>query len=149
MYKSWIWLLIGIMLTVLPAFAAEQAGIVKVAKGVVTIERDGQKAAVAAGVPVFAGDRITTGADGSVGIALRDDTLLSAGPKSVLHLDSFIYNATTHAGAIDSSLKRGTLAVVSGKIAKQPSNTVQFRTPASIVGVRGTEFLIEVPGKED
>jgi len=147
MHKSW--LLIVALLMALPAFAAEQAGIVKVAKGVVTIERNGQKTAAAAGAPVFAGDRIMTGADSSVGITLRDDTLLSAGPKSALHLDSFTYNTTTHAGTIDSSLKRGTLAVVSGKIAKQPSNTVQFRTPASIVGVRGTEFLIEVPGKED
>lgn len=147
MYKRW--LLIGALLIALPAFAAEQAGIIKVAKGMVTIERGGQKLAAVAGTPVFAGDLITTGTDSSVGITLRDDTLLSAGPKSVLALDSFAFDTTTHAGTINGSLKRGTLAVVSGKIAKQLSNTVQFRTPATIIGVRGTEFIIETQGKED
>ena len=147
MYKRW--LLIGVLLIALPVCAAEQAGIVKVAKGVVTIERGGQKLAAVAGTPVFAGDSITTGTESSVGIALRDDTLLSAGPKSVLALDSFAFDTTTHAGSINGSLKRGTLAVVSGKIAKQSSNTVQFRTPATIIGVRGTEFIIEAQNKED
>jgi hypothetical protein len=147
MYKRW--LLIGVLLIALPAFAAEQAGIIKVAKGMVSIERGGQKLAAVAGTPVFAGDRITTGADSSVGITLRDDTRLSAGPKSVLALDGFAFDTTTHAGSINGSLKRGTLSVVSGKIAKQSSNNVQFRTPATIIGVRGTEFVIEAQGKED
>ncbi len=113
------------------------------------VERGGQKLAAVAGSPVFAGDRIITGADSSVGITLRDDTLLSTGPKSVLALDSFAFDTTTHAGVINGSLKRGTLAVVSGKIAKQSSNTVQFRTPATIIGVRGTEFMIEAQDRED
>ena len=147
MYKRW--LLIGVLLIALPAFAAEQAGIIKIAKGTVTIERGGQKLAAVAGTPVFAGDRIITGTDSSVGITLRDDTLLSAGPKSVLALDRFAFDTTTHAGSISGSLTRGTLSVVSGKIAKQSSNNVQFRTPATIIGVRGTEFVIEAQGKED
>lgn len=147
MYKRW--LLIGVLLIALPVFAAEQAGIIKVAKGTVSIERGGQKLAAVTGTPVFAGDRIITGTDSSVGITLRDDTLLSAGPKSVLTLDSFAFDTTTHAGSINGSLTRGTLAVVSGKIAKQSSNNVRFRTPATIIGVRGTEFIIEAQDKED
>lgn len=147
MYKRW--LLIGVLLIALPAFAAEQAGIIKIARGTVTIERGGQKLTAVAGTPVFAGDRIITGTDSAVGITLRDDTLLSAGPKSVLALDSFAFDTTTHAGTINGSLTRGTLAVVSGKIAKQSSNSVQFRTPATIIGVRGTEFMIEAQSKED
>jgi hypothetical protein len=147
MYKRW--LLIGLLLIALPAFAADQAGIIKIAKGMVSIERGGQKLAAVAGTTVFVGDRIITGTDSSVGITLRDDTLLSAGPKSVLVLDRFAFDTTTHAGSIHGSLTRGTLSVVSGKIAKQSSNNVQFRTPATIIGVRGTEFVIEAQGKED
>jgi hypothetical protein len=139
----------AILLIALPLEAAEQAGVVKVSKGTVAIERGGQKAAVAVGTPVFGGDRVTTGADGSVGITLRDNTLLSAGPKSTLNLDRFTFNATTHAGAINASLKRGSLAVVSGKIAKQSPGAVQFRTPSTILGVRGTEFVIEVQNGEE
>jgi hypothetical protein len=66
MYKRW--LLIGALLIALPVFAAEQAGIIKIAKGTVTIERGGQKLAAVAGTPVFAGDRIITGTDSTVGL---------------------------------------------------------------------------------
>ena len=47
-------------------------------------------------------------------------------------------------------VRRGTLAVVSGRIAKQTPETVEFHTPTSVLGVRGTEFVIEVEGgRED
>ena len=145
-----LWLLVPVLLVALSAWAADEAGVIKITKGAVGIERNGQRIATAAGIPVFAGDRIVTGADGSVGITLRDNTLLSAGPKSTLVLNRFVYNSTTYAGAVDASLNRGTLAVVSGKIAKNSPGSVQFRTPSAILGARGTEFVIDAgPGKED
>lgn len=150
MYKTYKLFLLGAaFLIALPAIAAEQAGAIKVAKGTVNIERGGQRLVAALGAPVFTGDRITTGSDGSVGITLRDNTLLSAGPKSTLNLDRFTFDSTTHAGALNASLKRGTLAVISGKIAKQSPNAMQFRTPATILGVRSTEFVISVQSEED
>lgn len=125
------------------AGAAQPAGIVKIANGSVTIERSGEKQQAAAGARVEVGDRIVTGADGAVGITLRDNTLLSAGPQSVLVVEKFVFNSTTHAGEIDASVKRGTLAVISGKIARQSPETVRFRTPNAILGVRGTAFIVD------
>jgi len=126
-----------------PGFAAQPAGVIKVAKGTVAIERAAAKHAAAPGLPVEAGDRIVTGRDGSVGITLRDNTLLSAGPNSTVVLDKFAFDSTTHAGTIDASVKRGTLSVVSGKIAKQSPESVKFRTPTAILGVRGTSFVVD------
>lgn len=127
----------------------EPAGTIKVTKGSVNIERGEQKIAAVAGGTVFAADKVITGGDGSVGITLRDNTLLSAGHNSTLLLDKFAFDPSTHAGTIDATLKRGTLAVVSGKIAKQSPDSVRFRTPTTTLGVRGTEFVIEVgPGKD-
>jgi hypothetical protein len=144
-----IMLLVAGLAAALPAAAAEDAGVVKTAKGSVTIQRGSEKIAASPGAKVAAADRIATGADGSVGIILRDNTLLSAGPNSTLVLERFAFDSTTHAGTIDASVKRGTLAVVSGKIAKQSPGAVQFRTPNAILGVRGTEFLIDAgPGEE-
>ena len=40
--------------------------------------------------------------------------------------------------------KRGTLAVISGKLSKQSPKAVKFSTPSTVLGVRGTEFVIEV-----
>ena len=131
-----------------PAFAGEDAGMVKTSKGQVGIERVGQWIPAPVGTPVLVADRIKTGADGAVGVTLRDNTLLSAGANSTLVVNRFAFNSTTHAGAVDATLKRGTLAVVSGKIAKASPENVSYKTPTVSLGVRGTEFIIETSEQE-
>lgn len=137
------YLFIGLAAAANTVWAANEAGTVKTVKGSVAIERSGQKQAVVVGAHVLAADRIVTGADGAVGITLRDNTMLSAGPNSTLDLNKFAFDATTHAGTLDASVKRGTLAVISGKIAKASPANVRFSTPTVTLGVRGTEFIIE------
>ncbi len=144
-----LWLTALMLMIALSAFAADDAGMIKTLKGSVGIERSGQTISAAVGMHVFTGDLVITGTDGAVGITLRDNTLLSAGPKSTLVLNRFAYNSSTNNGVIDASVKRGTLAVVSGKIAKNSPDSVQFRTAAAILGTRGTEFVVDVgSGKE-
>ena len=87
-------------------------------------------------------DVVKTGADGSVGITMTDNSLLSAGPNSVLSLDRYEFDSTTNQGRFDASLRSGTLAVVSGRIAKQSPDAMTVRTPSAILGVRGTEFVV-------
>lgn len=130
-------------LTVQMAFAAEEAGVVKTSKGTVAIERSGEKLGAPVGTHLFSSDRIVTGADGSLGITLRDNTMLSAGPNSTVDLNKFAFNPTTHAGAIDATVKRGTLSVISGKIAKASPEAVSFTAPGMTLGVRGTSFIID------
>lgn len=128
----------------------EAAGMVKNSKGEVGIERGGTRIPGVVGTPVFAADKVRTGADGSVGVTLRDNTLLSAGPNSLFVLDKFAFDSTTNAGAISVNVRKGTLAVATGKIARETPESVDFRTPTSVIGVRGTEFVIEAgSGNED
>jgi hypothetical protein len=89
-------------------------------------------------------DVLRTGADGSVGVTMRDNSLLSAGPNSILSLQRFEFDATTNQGRFDAQLRRGTLAVVSGRIAKTAPSAMTVRTPSAILGVRGTEFVVSV-----
>jgi len=124
------------------AIGAQEAGHIKVSRGAVQIERAGQKAPATVGATVQTGDVVTTGADASVGITFLDNSLLSAGPNSVLAIDRFAFDSTTHQGAFESSLRKGTLAVVSGKLAKQSPEAMKVKTPAAVLGVRGTEFLV-------
>lgn len=121
---------------------AQEAGHIKVSRGAVQIERAGQTAPATVGAAVQTGDVVTTGTDGSVGITFLDNSLLSAGPNSVLAIDRFAFDSTTHQGAFESSLRKGTLAVVSGKLAKQSPEAMKVKTPAAVLGVRGTEFLV-------
>ncbi len=131
------------------AGAGDVAGMVKVAKGTVSIERDGKRLAAGVGTPVEVADRLRTGADGSVGVTLRDNTLLSAGPNSLVIIDKFAFDNTTQGGKLSVGIRRGTLSVASGKIAKKTPESVDFHTPTSVLGVRGTEFVVEVTGDRD
>ena len=123
---------------------AEDVGQIKVAKGAVHVERDGKRLPAAVGMAVRQSDTLITGADGSAGVTFSDNSLLSTGPNSVLIVDKYTFNTTTHAGEFDASLKKGTLAVVSGKIVKQSPGAMRVRTPAAIMGVRGTDFVVQV-----
>lgn len=123
---------------------AADIGQIKVTKGTVTIERAGQSIAAAVGTRLQTSDVVRTGADGSVGITMSDNSLLSAGPNSALALDRFEFDSTTNEGHFDASLRSGTLAVVSGKLAKQSPEAMTVRTPTTILGVRGTEFVVRV-----
>lgn len=137
-------LCLGALLTLSfsPAMAQE-AGLIKTSKGSATLERAGEKMPVSVGSKVMVNDRVLTGADGAVGIMLRDNTMLSAGPNSTLQMNKFAFNTTTNIGTIDASVKRGTVAVISGKIAKASPENVSFSTPTMTLGVRGTEFIID------
>jgi hypothetical protein len=129
-------------LAIAGAAAADDAGRVKVLKGAVTIERAGQSLPATVGMRLQEGDVIKTGRDGSAGVTFNDDSLLSIGPDSALAIDRFAFDSTTHAGRFDASLRQGTLSAVSGKIAKQSPEAMKVRTPSTILGVRGTEFVV-------
>jgi hypothetical protein len=128
---------------------AAPAGQVKTSSGPVTIERAGRSIAAPVGTGVEVGDRIRTGAGGAVGITLRDNSLLSLGPRSVLTIDRFAFDPTTQQGEQQATIRQGTLAVVSGKLAKESPASVEYHTPSAILGVRGTEFAVEVDGIDE
>ena len=127
----------------LPAWAVD-VGEIKVAKGVAHVERGTQRLPVKLGMPIQQADKVITGANATVGITFTDNSLLSIGPNSALAIDKYVFDSTTHAGQFDSTLSKGSLAVVSGKIVKQSPEAMRVRTPSAIMGVRGTEFAVRV-----
>lgn len=139
---DWLRLAPALLWAIAATAAAADIGQIKVAQGQVMVERSGQALAGQVGLRLEAQDRVTTGTDGSVGIMMRDDSLLSLGPNSILSLERFEFDAATREGHFDSLLQRGTLAVVSGRIAKQSPPSMTVRTPAAVLGVRGTEFVL-------
>jgi hypothetical protein len=130
-------------LTAAPLLASDIAQI-KTMSGTVLVERGSQRMLATEGMRLQQADVIRTGIDGSVGITFVDNTMMSAGPNSSLALDQFSFNSTTHEGKLDASLRSGTLSVISGKIAKQSPEAMKVRTPAAILGARGTEFFVQV-----
>jgi len=145
--KKHAWIVAAAVAMSLPAFAAD-VGLVKVSKGSVQIERNGAKIAAPVGASVMASDVIMTGADGSAGITFTDNSLVSVGPNSVFAIDKYSFDSTTHAGEFEGNLKQGRLSAISGKMVKQSPESMKIRTPSAIMGVRGTEFVVQVDEKK-
>ena len=96
------------------------------------------------GTALQTADVVVTGADGSAGITFTDNSLVSVGPNSVFAIDKYRFDTTTHAGEFEGNLRQGRLAAVSGKMVKQSPESMKIRTPSAIMGVRGTEFVVQV-----
>jgi hypothetical protein len=136
-------LLRGLLSAVLAGAAgAAEIGQIKVSRGAVSVERAGKTLPGVVGLRLHNADVLKTGADASVGITLRDNSLLSAGPNSIVALDGFDFDAATSEGRLDAELRSGTLAVISGRIARQSPQSMTVRTPTALLGVRGTDFVV-------
>ena len=126
-----------------PAAAEGPIGQIKTQTGQVTVERGGRAQAAAIGQHVYQSDVIVTAPGGAVGITFADNSMMTLGPASRLALNQFRFDTTTHEGIFDSSLQKGTLAVKSGQIVRQTPEAMHIRTPAALLGVRGTEFVVD------
>ena len=140
-------LVFGAFLTAPAARADDPIGQVKTESGTVTVERHGVSQPIYIGDHVYQSDAVVTASGATVGITFADNSMMSLGPDSRLALDQFRFDTTTHEGVFDSSLQKGTLAVKSGQIVKQTPETMHIRTPAALLGVRGTEFVVRAEGK--
>jgi hypothetical protein len=121
---------------------ANAAGRIKIASGSVFIVRGGQTIPAQAGQVVFEADTLRTGADGKLGLTLKDDTRLSLGPSSEIRLDKFAYAPAEGRLGFVLNVVKGVAAYVSGRIAKLAPDAVRLETPAAIVGVRGTTVVL-------
>lgn len=125
--------------------AAAQIARVKQSVGTAAIERGSARLSAAPGLQLVAGDRLVTGKDGRISVTFVDNTRFAIGPNSDVAVSQFDYDRTRQRGAFVTQVNRGSLAVVSGRIAKSGRDAMKVRTPNSLLGVRGTRFIIEVP----
>jgi len=119
---------------------------VKTVAGQVVIQRSGQRLPANIGDPLFEKDVVETGPDGGIGITFVDNTVFSAGPNSQLALDEFQFDSNNFRGSLLADIRQGTLAVVSGDIARSSPGAMKIRTPTAVLGVRGTTFAVQVYG---
>jgi hypothetical protein len=138
--------LLLVLLAASPALAQTPvpAGRVKLVTGSAFVVHEGRQIPAIVGTPVYAADSLATGADGRVGLTLRDDTRLSIGPQTTIEISRFVYAQSDSQFAFVLKVLRGAVAYVSGRIAKLSPDAVRLETPSAIVGVRGTRLLIQV-----
>ena len=124
--------------------AQETIGIVRNSAGAATITREGEIRPATSGTKLLVGDTLTTGADGSLGVILRDNSTLSIGPGSTLVIRNFLFSPAEGKLGLLVRLSRGTMAYLSGLIGKLAPESARFETPVATIGIRGTRFAIAV-----
>ena len=90
---------------------------------------------------VFVDERIQTVKKANAQIRFIDDTDLYLGPSSEVLLDSFIFDPNQNTGEFVAELGLGVFRFVTGEM---PADSVSVLTPVATIGVRGTDFLVEV-----
>lgn len=119
-------------------------GYVMKVQGEAFVTVDGKMQPATIGMPLQIGSSLKTGPDGSMGVTLEDDTVMSFGPNSELTVDAFLFEPAQGELKLSATISRGTLNFISGVIAKLKPEAVEINTPSGTIGVRGTHFLVKV-----
>ncbi len=95
------------------------------------------------GEDIFKDQWIKSGADGAADLRFLDRSRLTVGPKTEIVLDKFVYDPDTNSNQGTVELVRGVLRFTSASL----DRGVTFKTPAAIIGIRGTTIDILVSGQ--
>jgi hypothetical protein len=139
-----VWMVFVSAMTLGQTVWAEAIGQIKTLSGDVAIVRNTVKSPAKAGDLLEKADTLITGADGRVGLTFIDNSRFSLGPNSQIALEKFTFNPTTQEGEFLTKIERGTMAVISGHIARSAQDAMKVQTRTTILGVRGTSFLVQV-----
>ncbi|MFI3135514.1 MAG: FecR domain-containing protein [Methylococcaceae bacterium] len=133
------------LLSASPAHSDDTSiGYVKTSTPNAFLVTDGKTEPAVVGSAIHVGCIIKTDANGTLGLTLKDNTVLSFGADTEFEITQFLYQPTDAQLKLDMTLLKGTLHYISGVIAKLKPTAVQLNTPAGIIGARGTHFVVKV-----
>lgn len=135
---------IGLIALMVATPAMAEIARVKTSSGAAFVQRGEQRLKPAPGLQLNARDSLVTGKDGRIAVTFVDNTRFAVGPNSDVAVSEFQYDRTRQKGSMVTQVNRGSLAVVSGKIAKSGKDAMKVRTPNTLLGVRGTKFIVDV-----
>ena len=118
-------------------------GYVKNITGEATITTNGDIISAKAGTPIYQSSVLTTRAQSSIGITLKDATVISLGPETEFSIDEYVYEPAKNKLKSGSRITKGSLNYISGIIAKLQPDAVTVTTPSGIIGIRGTKFVVK------
>ncbi|CAA6824042.1 MAG: Unknown protein [uncultured Sulfurovum sp.] len=119
-------------------------GMVKKLKGKAEVERGKQVIVLKVGSRLQSSDTILTKPKSSVGITFDDGSRLALGSGTTLLINKFEFDPNKKKYDIDLDLKKGKAVFSSGKVGELAPESVKFRIPEGIIGIRGTKFAVEV-----
>jgi hypothetical protein len=136
--------LMGLLFSLSVRAADDPIGYVKTASGEAFVITAQNRTAAQPGTPIHLGSLLKTGAQGSIGVTFKDETVVACGPDTELTIDEYLYQPSQGKLALVTNLLKGSLNYVSGVIAKLKPDAVTVKTPTGTIGIRGTQFVARV-----
>lgn len=94
-------------------------------------------------------DILLTGKNGSMGIIMKDNSVMSIGSNTRLAISKFHFERADEKSSFIAQIKKGTVVYMSGLLAKINVRGISFQTPTAVCGLRGTKLAIKVESPED
>ncbi len=130
------------------AFAADDAlGMVVVSRGTVTAVTGSGERALKQGDDFYINEQITTAEKSFAVLQFVDGAKVTVRPESELIVEEYSYNTGEENSAM-LNLVSGGLRIVTGAVAKSNPENYKVKTPMALMGVRGTEFVVQLCGEE-
>lgn len=105
---------------------------------------------LAAGDPVFAGERIRTGAGTVLLIEFTDSARFTLGPNAAFEVSRYSYAAgAAGEDAFHSRIIKGAFRFVTGLIARKEKKNMQVGVIVATIGIRGTHVEGEVTERQE
>ena len=119
-------------------------GYVKNITGDASITTNGDIIKARIGTPIYNNSVLNTRVKSSMGITLKDATVISLGPETEFAIDDYAYAPAQNKLKFGSRITKGSLNYVSGIIAKLQPDAVKVTTPSGTIGVRGIQFAVKI-----
>ncbi|ARU05012.1 hypothetical protein CCO03_10230 [Comamonas serinivorans] len=130
------------------AHAAEplpsSGGIFKAVEGEVFVVHGNSRTQPVVGQAIAESDRIETGSKSGAALTLSDGTVITVGANSSVSLTALRYEPVNQTGNLAVQIVQGTLRMITGALGKSQPDNVKVTTPTAVIGVRGTDFIVDV-----
>lgn len=124
---------------------AQPIGNVVSVGGNAIITRQGKAFVPSTGSDVYSSDTITTDSTGRIRILFIDNSVINIGPGSSINMEH--YESSPSKRQVLLSMLKGKARFLISKVSGL-FNTYNIKTVTAIIGIRGTDFIVDIPGKD-
>jgi hypothetical protein len=125
----------------------DSSGMVIASRGEVIAMSDGGSRELKQGDFIYVKDEIMTSNRSIAVLQFTDGAKVTVRPDSTMIIEQYLY-AGNDSDEATLNLVEGGLRVITGAMAKSNPENYKVRTPVALMGVRGTEFSIQLCGDE-
>lgn len=127
------------------AYADELAGTVLIVIGEANLSNAaGQSSQITRGEKIYAGQIVTTGANGHVNLRMIDGASVIVRASSRLRIEEYhVDTENPSKSRIKLNLESGVIRSITGRAGDASKDSYRLNTPLAAIGIRGTDFVVQ------